>query len=167
MSAIKPEDLVRYLSYCPASGVITRKIATSRNVKAGDVAGTIMTIKNRKYISIALLTKYYLAHRIAWAIHYGCWPKGDIDHIDGDGLNNRIENLRDVSHKINCRNQKLRNTNTSGHIGVDFVNGRWRARIGIGGITKHIGFFDTIDSAVNARLIESIAHDYHQNHGKQ
>src|SRR3546814_1788886 len=48
-----------------------------------------------------------LAHRVAWAIHYGEWPNGQIDHINGDPSDNRIANLRDVSALENARNAKL------------------------------------------------------------
>ena len=59
-----------------------------------------------------------MAHRVAWAIYYGVWPTGMIDHINGDGLDNRICNLRDVTHKENARNSRRKATNKSGCSGV-------------------------------------------------
>lgn len=52
-------------------------------------------------------------HRVAWFLYYGKWPEKCIDHINGDRSDNRIENLRDVSHSENSLNKdKHRN----GHI---------------------------------------------------
>jgi uncharacterized protein YigA (DUF484 family) len=50
-----------------------------------------------------------------------------IDHIDGNKLNNRIENLREASKQENCQNQKVRLTNSSGVKGVSWhkANKKW------------------------------------------
>lgn len=61
------------------------------------------------------------AHRAAWAIYYGKWPTGEIDHIDGDKQNNKICNLRDVTVSINRKNSKKRTDNKSGYTGVLYV----------------------------------------------
>lgn len=51
--------------------------------------------------------KFLLAHRVAWLLHYKEWPRGEIDHIDGDPFNNKIENLRDCGDStINQRNMR-------------------------------------------------------------
>lgn len=48
----------------------------------------------------------YLVHRVVWYLHKGHWPTHHIDHINQDRLDNRIENLRDVTRSVNLRNQK-------------------------------------------------------------
>lgn len=58
------------------------------------------------YRRIMLDYKMYLAHRIIWLLVYGAWPKYFIDHIDGNPSNNKIENLRDVSHSENLQNSR-------------------------------------------------------------
>lgn len=93
------------------------------------------------------MDKMYLAHRVAWAIHYGEWPKSDIDHIDGDKKNNRINNLRTALPAENLRNKKKTKANKSGLKGVswDASRGRWRAVIAKNGRQKFLGYFDDIE----------------------
>lgn len=86
-----------------------------------------------------------MAHRLAWLYVYGEWPNGDIDHIDGDRLNNRIANLRDVSRRVNLENQRRpKACNKSGFLGVKtFRDQRFQARIQVRGVQLHLGTFDT------------------------
>ena len=71
------------------------------------------------------------AHRVIWAMHYGTWPENQIDHINGCASDNRIENLQDVTNRVNQRNRKLNNNNTSGFHGVvmNESSGNWKATI--------------------------------------
>lgn len=62
----------------------------------------------------------YAVHRIVWALHHPIDSSKVIDHIDGNPWNNRIENLREVCHKVNARNMKKSRTNKSGVTGVCF-----------------------------------------------
>jgi len=66
------------------------------------------------------MRKTYAAHRVAWFLHHGAWPMGEIDHINGNAQDNRIANLRDVTHKENTRNMKRRSDNTSGITGISY-----------------------------------------------
>jgi hypothetical protein len=84
-------------------------------------------------------------------------PQGyEVDHIDGDGLNNRSGNLRIASHAQNMLNLRRSKKNTSGVHGVgwDPSVGKWRARIGLGGKNFHVGYFATADDAKRARDIK-------------
>lgn len=74
----------------------------------------------------------------------------EVDHRDGDGLNNRVANLRLVSSSSNKRNIPLRRDNTSGFKGVSKVGSRWRAEISVGGRSRHLGRFDTPEEAAAA-----------------
>lgn len=76
-----------------------------------------------------------------------------IDHINCNKLDNRIENLRLTSRLINNRNVGIRQDNKSGHKGVHFCRtyNRWRCRIKVNKKQKHIGYFENIDDAINAR----------------
>lgn len=59
------------------------------------------------YIKITIGRKRFYAHRLAWYFVHKKWPKGTIDHINGNRSDNRIKNLRDVSHRQNCLNAKV------------------------------------------------------------
>ncbi|MDQ7776289.1 HNH endonuclease [Paracoccus aminovorans] len=113
-------------------------------------------------------TRVY-AHRVIWALQVGAWPDGDIDHINGNRADNRWENLRSVPRKINARNTKRRETNTSGMMGVSQygAHGRWRARIMADGKTTNIGCFDTYEAACEARQAAEAAMGFHPNHGRE
>ena len=118
----------------------------------------------------SVLGVFVSAHRVAWALHYGKWPDGHIDHINGDRADNRIENLRDVFHNQNCQNRAATCLNKSGQVGVRYHSGQglWHARIGGGGgkSFKHIGVYKTFDEAVSARKKAEIEMGYHPNHGR-
>ncbi|WP_310533126.1 HNH endonuclease signature motif containing protein [Novosphingobium sp.] len=109
----------------------------------------------------------FKAHRVAWAIYYGEWPN-EIDHINGNPLDNRIANLRSVSHRENSRNRRMPTNNKSGHMGVrwDAKFSKWLARIKVDKGYKHIGLFADINDAIAARKAAEIELGYHDNHGR-
>lgn len=82
-------------------------------------------------------------------------PDGmDVDHIDGDGLNNRRANLRIATRSENCCNQRLPEHSTSGLKGANWKKeaGKWRAQIAVRGRKKHLGYFATPEAAHEAYL---------------
>lgn len=109
----------------------------------------------------------YLAHRIIWAMCHGAFPVRHIDHIDGDKLNNRIANLRDVPQAVNTRNAVGKSNNTSGATGVNWraSRGKWRARIMVNYQERTIGHFDTFEEAVAAREAEAERLGFTERHG--
>ena len=120
------------------------------------------------YRRLSLSGKKYLAHRIAWAIHYGSWPINEIDHINGNKLDNRIVNLRNVSRADNNRNLPRRKSNTSGVTGVRRVKlGKWRAMIKIDGKHHLLGSFVNFEDAVAARKAAEVEYGFHHNHGRE
>lgn len=92
--------------------------------------------------------KMYFVHRIIYEMHTGESPKF-IDHIDGNRLNNRIENLREATPSQNQCNHKRSKKNTSGKKNVFFVPklNKFRVRVQIDGTRKDFGYFDDIESA--------------------
>ncbi|TIV83829.1 MAG: HNH endonuclease [Mesorhizobium sp.] len=110
----------------------------------------------------------YLAHRLAWLHFYGTWPSQQIDHVNGDGCDNRIANLRDVSNAENHRNLRLMKTNRSGVAGVRFDAryDNWAATIWEDAKIIHLGSFKSKDDAVAARKAAERKLGYHPNHGR-
>lgn len=108
-------------------------------------------------------------HRVVWMIHNGEIPDGyEIDHINHDKLDNRIENLRCVPKIDNGRNQSKHRHNTSGFTGVGWMSNckKWRAEIRINNKTIYLGSFDDIEMAKKARREAEIKFGFHDNHGR-
>lgn len=96
-------------------------------------------------------------HRLAWLLHYGEWPTGHIDHINGVRDDNRIANLRVVENRVNAQNKRIPMvTNKSGFLGVTsaFMKAdgipRWRATLAKDKKTYHLGVFNTPEAAHEA-----------------
>jgi len=120
------------------------------------------------YLRGSIFNRHYVAHRVIWAIHTEKWPDHEIDHINGNRSDNRIKNLRAVTRSENQKNVKRPENNTSGIIGVSWHSRTrtWRARIGLGGKSKTIGYFLSIEDARLARKAAEKKHGFHENHGR-
>lgn len=133
------------LAYDERTGTFTRR-------KTGRPAGSRT---GEGYIEIRVNGRRYYAHRIAWLMVTGEWPKYNIDHINGDRADNRFANLRDVSQSVNRQNVK-KAKGRSGYVGVSWHEGdqAWRARITLPGEAnaRHIGSFKTAEEARDAYL---------------
>lgn len=140
------------LRYDKASGKLYWKQMLSKNVLPGREAGTV---HRKGHIVIQVHGQRYMAHRIAWLLHYGVVPNGVIDHINGNGCDNRIENLRDVTMRTNQQNRRTPQSNSkSGLIGASFHRrtGKWVAQIKTPAGRKHLGLFITAELAHQAYL---------------
>jgi hypothetical protein len=149
-------------NYDPESGELTWRVDTNATPK-GEHVGTITRHKVESYtsyINVQVLGQMYKAHRIAWLMQTGDWPKGYIDHIDGNGLNNRWSNLREATPSQNNYNQKVRSDSTSGFKGVSYDKKRdlWYVYIDVDKKRKHLGRYETKDEAVAARLAAEKVH---------
>jgi hypothetical protein len=104
------------------------------------------------------------AHRVIWAMVHGEWPKGEIDHINGQRDDNRLVNLRCVTRAENARNRARMKRNTSGRTGVYWQGrcGKWVASIN----GTYLGIFERFEDAVAARERAEIEHGYHPNHDR-
>jgi hypothetical protein len=125
------------------------KIANGLN--AGNPAGSELDDdRGKKYFKVKVNGVPYRAHRIIYLLAFGVDPSDkEIDHIDGDGLNNDPANLRLATRSENLRNRGANKNNTSGFKGVrsNKQTGRWRAEIGLHGKLLHLGLFDTPEEA--------------------
>ena len=91
-------------------------------------------------------------------LHHGYIP-AEVDHIDTDRHNNRIENLRAATPAQNQRNKPIQRNNTSGHKNIRHKNGKWVVELKINGKAKYFGRFEDLELAA---LVASEARDkYH------
>lgn len=144
------EYLRSVLHYDPETGIFTWKVRTSNRINVGDATGCP---NGDGYLLISVQSRLYQAHRLAWLYVYGEWPEDQIDHINRNRSDNRIANLRDVSHKQNGQNAGKYSHNTSGHTGVSWhkQSSKWRATIKHNQKKIHLGYFENLEDAVAAR----------------
>ena len=146
------ELMIKHLSYTPNDGKVWWITHPRRSTSDGTEAGNIMVNGYRK---LKFMNKQYLVHRNAWFLYYGKFPKGDIDHIDHNPLNNRISNLRDVSRRVNLQNINPKKSKClEGMLGASRHQGKWRAQIYINGKQKWLGTYNTAIEANAAYLQE-------------
>lgn len=138
-----------------------------RKINPACVDGWFAGKPSKGHFYIGVFGQRYPAHHIIWFLAYGSWPYPEIDHENGNGLDNRLENLREVTHQQNMQNCKLKKNNTSGVNGVYFSKGRWFCVISVNGKSSRIGTFENKEDATKARQAADIEHNYHPNHGKQ
>lgn len=145
------KELKKFLSYDPETGDFRWKVMRTRRWKVGMIAGTVC--KKRGYRRIGLkptgATRVIIvrAHRIAWLYVYGEWPFSDIDHINRNGCDNRIANLRLATKTQNMGNRKRNANNSSGYKGVYKHRNKWAACIRQNGKTISLGTFNTPQEA--------------------
>lgn len=116
------EYLRRILDYDPDSGIFRWKEKISRKVVVGKVAGTLNKVQNR--FSIQINGKIYKSARLAFYMHHGVEPVGEVDHINMITTDNRACNLRDATHNQNGMNRGKQSNNTSGFKGVSYHSKR-------------------------------------------
>jgi hypothetical protein len=146
-------ELARELwSYNPETGELRWRVRAALNVKIGAVAGTL--ISNRRYWAVRVKRKPYAAQKVIWLIVTGKWPKGLVDHIDGNGLNNAWSNLREATSQQNSGNRRREKIHSTGFKGVYARYGKFRAKFR----GQEIGYFDTPEAAHAAYAAASTAY---------
>jgi hypothetical protein len=163
-------DLLNHLfEYDKETGNLIWKIKPSsrgHHVKAGDIAGTL---KSHGYLCVGINYNSYRAHRLIFLMHKGYLPK-TVDHINGDKLDNRIENLRAATVGQNQHNRKTNANNTSGYKGVSWSKAqkKWTARITLERKIIHLGYFANVEEAAEVvRKAREELHGDFANHGDQ
>lgn len=149
------EELLQYFDYHPEGYLIHKNrkdtLGRSRSHYVGKKAGNLDS-KNRWRIT--LHGKFYEGHRLIWIWHYGSIPEGLIvDHIDGNSLNNQIENLRTGTVSQNNANRRQRHyLATSKFHGVSWNRNRkkWVAQCKKDGEVIYVGSFESEFEAAKA-----------------
>ncbi|CZW64547.1 HNH endonuclease [Enterobacter hormaechei subsp. steigerwaltii] len=149
MPDITREEVEKLLSYNPETGEFRWKIKWG-NQSAGNLAGNTDRLG---YLTIQVHRKLIKAHRIAFLLMTGSWPKSYIDHINRNPSDNRFCNLREVTPLQNTMNRSVASNNTSGVAGVSYEErrGKWRAHIKVNGKMKSLGYFKRKEDAIAAR----------------
>ena len=106
--------LTELLIYNAELGIFNWRIKRV-GIRMGDIAGRVSP---DGYVRLMIDGNQHQAHRLAWFYTHGTMPIDKIDHINRDRSDNRLENLREVDHTINCRNSSVYRNNTSGVVGV-------------------------------------------------
>jgi len=153
------------LNYDPETGIFTWAMDYKGGVRKGEIAGPGISGR-RDYKRIFVDRVQYKSHRLAFLWMTGRFPEGEVDHINGDVLDNRWENLREVSHHENGKNQRLKRNNSSGVSGVTLRGNRYEAHIRIGGKRIQLGSHKTIFDAAATRKSAENQHRFHDNHGR-
>lgn len=182
MKKLTQEILKELIHYCPETGVFTWR---ERDLKwfrrecdqktwntrfSGKKAGcTGDNSCGKKYRFIVVFKIMYLAHRLAWLYMSGSFPKHEIDHVNGNGRDNRFLNIRDVSRSDNHKNTRIPATNTSGLVGVvwDKSRNKWAARIKVNRRHINLGRYEDWFEAVCARKSANLKYNFHPNHGEK
>lgn len=118
-----------------SQGELLWKVPGKRRV-VGSPAGSL---RKDGYLEVGLNGKRERVHRVIWKMHNGEIPEGYIiDHIDGNPLNNLLENLRCIPKGVNQNNRK--------NLKKAYLfkrTGKWQSAIRRDGKKRHLGYFDT------------------------
>jgi hypothetical protein len=175
LTDVSPEDIRRLFSFDngryywqprPLCDFKTKQAHAAWNTKYAGTEAMRKAVRGG-YKQICINNRLYGAHRVVWVFHYGEWPADQIDHIDGNRGNNDLANLRVVTNAENCRNQRRRSTNVSGHTGIHWNKEcrKWHVQLLVGGVKRYFGLFDNIEDAVAARAKANAEYGFHPNHG--
>lgn len=146
VSDVTKELLHSLFTYEAETGNLIWKTNTG-TAKAGSIAGYIKN-KGANYSNgyryIRVNSRDYPAHRLVWLFHNGRFPSKYIDHINTIRDDNRIENLRDVSHAENMLNLAKGSGASSGYKGVYRAKGasKWFSVVYWEGLSVHLGWYD-------------------------
>lgn len=161
---VPTSELRKKHRYDPLTGELTH--ATQHNhIRIGDRVGSL----NGGYLTTRLHNVSLKVHRIIYQMHHGDFDESlEIDHIDGNRRNNRIENLRAVTKHVNQLNKSLPSTNGSGVIGVSWSkpHRKWRAQIKYRQTNIYLGLFARKADAIRARKKAEMDFGFHANHGR-
>jgi len=158
------EKLNKQFHYDFATGLLYRKKLRSGSFVLKEVGSPL-----NGYVVVGSGGATYYAHRIIWKMMAGEDFSGEIDHINGDRSDNRIENLRQVSKQENRKNRKRPKSNTTGHMGISW-NKRscaYRVRLAVNKKTHYLGYYKELDDAIKAWEKGREYYGFHKNHGRE
>jgi hypothetical protein len=145
------QEMLKELFDYREDGNLVRKNACGGN---GNYAGRVVGSKpkeitrSRRYVTTKIKGQHYCVHKLIYLWHTGKWPE-QLDHINIDTIDNRIENLREATTAQNASNRKLFSSNTSGVKGVSWhkASNKWFVYVDENKKRKNIGYFNDLDFA--------------------
>lgn len=165
MSNATDKEILDRLQYSPELGGSCLSWKKSKfPKKVGAMAGAFSQFD--KYWRIVICGKTLLAHRIIWFLHRNRFPEADLDHIDNNKLNNKIENLREATRSQNNMNTPPTKRNTSGVKNVSFHKRqkKWQVRVQVNRKMINFGYCEDLELA---ELVAVEAREkYHGNYAR-
>lgn len=143
---------VTYLfKYNLKTGLFTWRNPPVAKSKIGDAVGYP---GSKGHLGVILGGKGYYLHRLAFLYVEGFTPENQIDHINGNVIDNSWSNLREASARCNNQNQKLRYDNKSGFRGVSWAKKRhrWHAQMQVNNVVLDLGYYETAIEAALTRI---------------
>ena len=153
-------ELRKTISYCPDTGICKRN---------GQQIGKLHVHTGGWLYSVIYICGCRVwVHHVAWLLSFGSWPQHEIDHINGNGTDNRLLNLRDVPHAINMKNKKRYRKPSVKHPGISIrITERgeaYRAQVGINGKTYRAKTTYDLQQAIADRVAMLHQHGYSELH---
>ncbi len=134
----------------------TGEVISYKHGKRRVIKQAVMSAYKHCMVSLCVdgVTKSVLVHRLIWEAFNGSIPSGmEIDHIDRNPSNNRIDNLRIATRLQNSRNNSGHSKSRSRHAGVTYHSRlkKWQASIRVNKQLLHLGYFDNEQAAISVR----------------
>ena len=128
--------------------------------RKGKVAGSVGT---NGYVTVNLDKQWVGAHRLVWAWHFGYLP-AQLDHINGDRADNRIENLRPATTHENGHNRRASRNSCTGVKGIHKEGNSYRAQVMVLGVVykrmdKNVEVLKEWLSTIRKDKVKDFAHD--------
>lgn len=142
--------LKELFDYDADNGILIWKVSVSSRARAGNFAGSFNKHLNRRVVRVDKVSHYH--YRLVYCWHHGDLGDYEVDHIDRDPSNDRIENLRPSTTSQNGANRNLLSNNKSGHTGVswDTQRQKWFVKIEVRGKQIALGRYDDFGAATAA-----------------
>lgn len=146
-------------------GNLVRRVAVRG--PGGQVGRAIGSMSNggkmrpeKRYMITKIAGEHYYVHKLIYLYHHGYMPD-QVDHINRNSLDNRIENMRAATGSQNCANRALFKNSTSGIRGVswDKIHKKWKAYVNFHGKRKNLGYYD--NQAQAAKQVEIARNQLH------
>ena len=162
-------EALELFRYDYETGALYWRRRVSNHVPKTLEAGTQRKSNSDGYLNVSVHGRVYPVHRVVMLMCYGFYGEGlEVDHINHVRNDNRLVNLRFVTRGENLKNKALSSKNTSGVTGVYFLKARKKyiAQIKVNRKAIHLGMFDTLEGAAEARRQADRKYKFNNNHGK-